>query len=194
MGSFSVEDEYLVLNFDQIIKDGRSYPINGMAVDPATSLPGLATEVDKRYFKRIFLPAASKFIEGVAEAITETGGTSVLSSTTGETVAEETEDLDLNEELMKGVSEASEIVTEMLEEISDGTEILVRVEAGTPFGILFVEPVYESGRTRGPQAGMSGAPSPFGAATSGFSGSGTTNAAAGPAGFDPSMLNLVPDL
>jgi hypothetical protein len=193
MGSFSVEDEYLVLNFDQIIKDGRSYPINGMAVDPETSLPGLATEVDQRYFKRIFLPAASKFIEGVAEAVTETGQTETVSASTGETIAVESEDLDLHEELLKGVSEASEIVTEMLEEISDDTEILVRVEAGTPFGILFVDPVYESGRVRGPQAGMGGTSSPFGAATPTTSSS-AVNTTAGPAGFDPSMLNLMPDL
>tara|TARA_R110002124_G_scaffold149220_1_gene315201 strand:+ start:370312 stop:371820 length:1509 start_codon:yes stop_codon:yes gene_type:complete len=194
MGSFSVEKKYLVLNFDKIMKDGRAYRINAMAVDPATSLPGLATEVDQRYFKRIFLPAASKFIEGVSEAVTEGGNTNVVSSTTGETVAVETADLNLNEELLKGVSEASSIVTEMLEEISDDTKVLIRVEAGTPFGILFVDPVYESNRIRSRgQAGMGGTSSPFGAPTPTMP-SGTTNAAAGPAGFDPSMLNLVPDL
>jgi|TARA_R110002126_G_scaffold13118_7_gene57171 intracellular multiplication protein IcmE len=187
LGSFSREDEHIVLSFDKIIKDGKTYPVNGVAVDPETSLPGLATEVDHRYFKRIFLPAASKFIEGVAEAVTEGGTTSVISSTTGETVAQETEDLDLNQELLKGVSEASTIVTDLLLEEGEDTEILVRVAAGTPMGILFVDAVYESSRIGAPGANLGGV-SPFGASSA----APMNTAGAVPAGFDPSSLNLLP--
>jgi intracellular multiplication protein IcmE len=195
LGSFSREDEHLVMSFDKIVKDGKTYAVNGVAVDPATSLPGMATEVNHRYFKRIFLPAASKFIEGLAEAVTDEGTTSVVSSTTGETISEETEDLDLEKEIMKGVSEASEIVTDILLDEGEGTEILVRVAAGTPLGILFVDPVYESSRMGGSGAGFGGAMSPFGAAgTAAMNGGGLPMNSAGtmPAGFDPSSLNLLP--
>lgn len=201
IGSFSREDEHLVINFNQIVKDGRSYQVSGVAVDPGTSLPALATEVDHRYFKRIFLPAASKFIEGVAEAVTENGNTSIVSSETGETVATETEDLDLNEELLKGVSEASEIVTDILLDEGEDTQILVRVEAGTPMGILFTESVYESNRIGSPTSG-GGAGFFGGQPNTGLPMTGVPAAAASsavpagvpsPAGFDPAALNLVPN-
>ncbi len=194
LGNFSREDEKLVLSFDKIVKDGKTYPVSGVAVDPATSLPGLATEVDHRYFKRILLPAASKFIEGVAEAVTEGGSTSVISSTTGETISETQEDLDLNQEMLKGVSEASEIVTDILLEEGENTEIMVRVAAGTPIGILFVDPVYESARMGAPGA-MGGSTSPFGNGATPFATGGglpTNTGGAVPAGFDPSSLNLLP--
>ena len=197
LGSFSRKDERLVINFNQIVKDGKSYPMSAVAVDPATSLPGLATEVDQRYFKRIVLPAAAKFIEGMTEAISESGTTNIVSGTTGETVATETEDLDLREEAMKGVSEASEIVTELLLKEGDKTKILVRVEAGTPIGILFTEAVYENPQNVG---GMN----PFGATTTqAMSNSmqavpnsinmfpnGVPGLNTMPAGFDPASLNL----
>jgi len=195
LGSFSREDEKLVLEFDKIVKDGKTYPVSGVAVDPNTSLPGLATEVDHRYFKRILLPAASKFIEGVAEAVTEGGSTNVISSTTGETISEEQEDLDLNQELLKGVSEASTIVTDILLEEGESTEIMVRVAAGTPIGILFVDPVYESSRMGAPgsMGGMGGMASPFGSAMPNTGGSLPTNSTgAVPAGFSPSSLSLLP--
>ncbi|MAH06494.1 MAG: hypothetical protein CL561_13140 [Alphaproteobacteria bacterium] len=208
LGSFSREEEHLVINFNQIVKDGKSYPINAVAVDPGTALPGLATEVNQRYFKRIVLPAAAKFIEGMTEAIADSGTTSIV-GTYGETVATETEDLDLREEAMKGVSEASEIVTDLLLEEGEGTEILVRVEAGTPIGILFTDPVYEnpqgamggSGLNAGFPGFGAGMPTSMNAALQGNQGGGINmfpngvplSGNAAPAGFDPASLNLQPN-
>lgn len=189
LGSFSREEEKIVINFNQIVKDGVSYQVDGVAVDPETSLPGLATEVDRRYFRRVVIPAAVSFIEGVTEAVTDTGTTNIV-STTGDTVATETEDLDLEQELLNGLQEASEVVTEILDEENEDVEILVRVAAGTPMGILFTTPVYDTPNGQ-----------PFGAQTFAPTGgpiaepvvaNGTTGIAL-PAAFDPATLNLVPN-
>ena len=58
-----------------------------LLLDPDTSLAATRTDVNHRYFRRIVLPAASAFIEGFAEAISESGRTTVTVS--GETVVEQ---------------------------------------------------------------------------------------------------------
>jgi len=141
LGSFEAQDEFLTLNFDTLVLDGESLTIDAVALDPATTLPGMATEVDPRYFKRIVLPAAAAFIEGVSEAVAESGRTTITIQ--GETVAEETEDADTEQEIAAGLEEVGEELSDIIGEIADNVKVLIRVEAGTPFGLLFLEPVVE---------------------------------------------------
>jgi len=142
LGSFETQREVLTISFNTIVIDGISQGIDAIALDPATSLPGLATEVDHRYLQRVILPAAAAFIEGAAEAISESGRTTV--TITGETVAEEQEETTDEQEIASGISEAGAAIGEMLDdELQDLEDPLIRIEAGTPMGILFIEPVVE---------------------------------------------------
>lgn len=138
LGSFKREDEYLVMSFNTIIIDGIAHSTNAVALDPDTTLTGMATDVDHKYFTRVILPAAAKFVEGMGSAIAQTGSTTSqgTNSTTTATPAPDTK-----QELFKGVEEASKKVSEILDDNSQNVEILVRVKAGTPMGLLFVEPV-----------------------------------------------------
>jgi intracellular multiplication protein IcmE len=140
LGSFKVEDEYLVLSFNQIVIKGVSQSMDGIALDPATTGIGVVTDVDHRYFKRVILPAAAKFIEGMAGAIADTG-TSV--TVVGDSAVQEEEELDSTEQIYAGLEEAAGEVSDLLEEEADETEIQVKVRAGTPIGILFLAPVLE---------------------------------------------------
>ncbi|MFP4313788.1 MAG: TrbI/VirB10 family protein [Alphaproteobacteria bacterium] len=139
LGEFSTENEMITLTFRTIVIDGQSYPINAIALDPATTLTGMATDVDHRYFQRIVLPAAAAFIEGAATAIAESGRTNVTIQ--GDTVAEETEETDTEQEIASGIEEAGAAIQEIIEEMNEDTEPLVIVASGTPMGILFLEPV-----------------------------------------------------
>ncbi len=139
LGSFKVEDEYLVLSFDTIVIDGISHSTEAVAVDPDTTLVGMATEVDHRYFDRVILPAAAAFVEGIGEAIGETNQTTVVVD--GGAAVSSEEELDTQQEFFKGFEAAAERVGEILDENADETQILIRVESGTPMGILFVDPV-----------------------------------------------------
>lgn len=143
LGSFTREDEYLVMQFTSITgKEGHSIPITAFAVDPATTLTGLATDVDHRYWTRIILPAAAKFVEGVGSAIAEKGTTTVTVSSGGDsTSTQDNSNIDVEQELYKGVEEASKTVGEILKEDGKDVEPLVRVKAGTPIGLLFTVPV-----------------------------------------------------
>lgn len=92
IGSFTVVDDYLTLSFETVVVDGESYSVSAVGLDPGTTLPGMATEVRHRYFKRVVLPAAAAFVESFADAIAQTDqteitintGTDTTSSTTNE--------------------------------------------------------------------------------------------------------------
>lgn len=142
LGDFEEQEEVLTLNFNTVVVDGESIGIDAIALDIETTLPGLATEVDHRYLRRIVLPAAAAFIEGLGTAISESGRTTVTVS--GETVAEETEEASNDQEVATGVQEAAQEVGEIFDDMNEDTKPLIRVERGTPFALLFLEPVIKS--------------------------------------------------
>lgn len=140
LGEFSVENDLISLQFNTVVVvDGISHDIDTIAIDPATTLPGMATSVNHRYLRRIVLPAAAAFIEGAAEAVAETGRTSV--SVRGDVVAEETEETDLKEQIATGIEEAGAQLGEIIEEMNEDVEPLVIIDAGTPMGLLFLQPM-----------------------------------------------------
>jgi type IV secretory pathway VirB10-like protein len=141
IGSFEVRDEYLVLSFKRIVKQGVSYSVDGVALNEDTTLAAHQSDVDYHYFSRIVLPAASKFIEGYAAANAETGTTST--TTAGGGVVQDKPEPDTNEEFKKGLEEGAKKVSEILDKDSD-RPITVKVSRGTTMGILFMEQVTTS--------------------------------------------------
>jgi len=142
LGAFQSTDDYLVLNFNMVVIDGINYPIQAVAIDPNTTLPGVITEIDRRYFKRIILPMAAEFVTGLAEAVSESGTTTIVIS--GDTVSESESDKDSQQEVASGITEAGDRLSEILNEEADSTEPMLRVASGTPIGILFVAPVMDT--------------------------------------------------
>lgn len=139
LGTFSRQEEFLTIRFNTAIVDGVSYSINAIALDPGTTLPALATEVDHRYFQRIILPTAAAFVEGAAGIIAESGRTDVTVS--GDIVVQETTEADIREEIAGGIEEAGSKLSEILDEMNDDVQPLVIVASGTPMGLLFLQPV-----------------------------------------------------
>lgn len=141
LGTFQQTEKFLVINFNTIVIDEQSQPISAVAVDPNTSLTGVVTEIDNRYFQRVILPAAAAFVEGFSEAVAQAGSTNV--TVEGDVVTQETEDLDVEEELFAGLEDAGQEVGDLLDDIGADVRPMIRVAAGTPLGILFLEPVVE---------------------------------------------------
>ncbi len=140
LGSFSSTDTHIVLTFNTAVVKKKQYAINAYAVDPETTLTGMATDVDNHYFSRVILPAAAKFLEGFADAVKDSGNTTV--TVNGETVTSESSDLDTEEELLAGASEGIKELSDIIDEEAPD-QPTVRVRAGTRFGLLFMQPVYE---------------------------------------------------
>lgn len=139
LGKFTRKEDYLVITFSTLVtKKGTSVPINAYAVDPQSSLTGVATDVDHRYWKRVILPAAAKFVKGLGEAYAQTTTSTTQNSTTTTTA---TTDLNTKQELGKAVSEGASSLGQIFDDEGKATEPLVIVAAGTPIGVLFMESV-----------------------------------------------------
>lgn len=139
LGSFQSTDQYITLNFSQIVIDGINYPIEAVAIDPNTTLPGMVTEIDHRYFKRVILPMAAAFVSGLAEAVSESGTTTVVIEGGG--IAQSESDKDNRQEVASGITEAGDELADILEDEADNTKPMLRIASGTPIGILFLGPV-----------------------------------------------------
>ncbi len=148
LGTFAKQEDFLVLNFSTVVIDGVSTSAQAIALDPQTANPGIVTEIDRRYFSRIILPAAAAFVEGLGSAMAKSSSTTVTIK--GETVAQDTEDLDTDQEIAKGIEEAASKTSELIDEKAGKIRPLIKVHAGTPIALLFTQPVIEQA-----QQGMS---------------------------------------
>ncbi len=142
LGAFTSTDKYLTVTFSTVVIDGIDYPIEAIAIDPDTTLPGVITDIDNHYFKRIVLPMASEFISGLASAISESGTTSVFISDSS--VTQSTSDKSSDQEVATGVNAAGEKISEFIDEEADRTKPTLRVATGTPIGILFLRAVTDT--------------------------------------------------
>ncbi len=145
LGNFTPQDDVLTLNFTTLVFNDDTLSVNAIALDPSTTLPGVASHVDKRYLQRIVFPAAAAFLTGIAEAIAESGTTTV--TVEGETVTQESEDIDTDQELAAGLTAASESLEEIIDEEVGDIQPLIRIETGTPMGILFLNSVVTQDET-----------------------------------------------
>ena len=139
IGSFSEQRDFLTLTFSTLVMGDETLSINAIALDPATTLPGVATEVDRRYLSRIALPAAAAFITEFTATLAETARTTV--SVDGDVVTEEVTEADTDEAVAAGISSAGETLGEFIEEEADSIQPMIRVAQGTAMGILFLAPV-----------------------------------------------------
>lgn len=141
IGGFAETERYVTITFTTLVLNGISYPVNAVAIDPGTTLPGLATDIDNRYLKRVILPAAAEFITGLTEAIAESGTTTVTVSGDTTTTTTSNANQDNDQEVATGIAAAGEEIGDILDEMADQTRRLIRVRAGTAIGVLFIQPV-----------------------------------------------------
>ncbi len=145
IGQFKVMSDYLVLTFSTVTHKGKEYAINALALDPDTTLGGMATEVDHRYFTRVLLPAAGAFASAFGKALSETETeTTVVDGT----VISDQAKKGTKEALYAGLGEVGDTVAEFLKNEANNTKTLVRVAVGTPMGIFFLSSVTESGQNQ----------------------------------------------
>ena len=143
VGSFQVTtnyEKYLVLKFTLADKKGKDYTINAIALDPDTTLGGMATEVDERYVARVLLPAAAGFLQGMGQALSS-GNTSI--TTNGTTSITTQASNGYKQGIYNGMSDAAQTMGSFFQNQANLTKPLVRVAAGTPMGLFFVAPVRE---------------------------------------------------
>lgn len=140
IGAFQVMNDLLVMTFSQINYKGKTYAVNAMALDPNTTLGGMATEVDHRYFMRVVLPAAGAFVSSFGEALGDTESDTTVSNGT---VLQDQAKKGYKEAIYAGLGSIGETVADFFKEEANKTKTLVRVAANTPMGIFFLSDVMD---------------------------------------------------
>jgi intracellular multiplication protein IcmE len=138
------DKDYMVLTFKTVIIDGIGHSINALAIDPNTDTSGLATDVSHHYFQRIIIPGAVAFIQGLATSFASVSSTTSQSSSS--TVVT-TPKLTPEQNLWAGVGKSMTSVGDEVDKENKNTDTTVVVAAGTPFGLLFVDPVTDDTTT-----------------------------------------------
>jgi intracellular multiplication protein IcmE len=139
LGSFQVQDDFMVLKFNRAVYKGKEYSIDAFALDPATTLPAMATDVDHHYMSRILIPAAARFIQGYAQAISQRGTTVVVNNSS--TIAAQ-DPLNGRQASYQGAAEAAQQLSQVVQQDAR-KPVTVEVAAGTRMGVLFVTSVTE---------------------------------------------------
>jgi intracellular multiplication protein IcmE len=83
LGSFSKENDRLVVRIATIIHQGQAIGAVGMVIAPETMEASVATGVDQHYLARFVLPAAAAFVQGLGQAIETTSNTTAVLSPLG---------------------------------------------------------------------------------------------------------------
>lgn len=143
IGTFQTFRNHLVIRFTTVAIRGDQLQTDILALDPDTTLGGVVTEVDPRYFTRVVLPAAAAFIKAYGDAISEPDSTTTVTAD-GISTSSQSGGNSSKDAMYKGASEAANRVGEFVDEEAAATKRLVRVAVGTPIGLFFVSPVKET--------------------------------------------------
>lgn len=140
IGTFSAAQRHIVIQFNRVVKDGIEYQTQAFALDPATTLPGMASDINNHYMQRILLPAAAAFVQGFAEAATRQDTDVVIVGDS--VVTNQTQELDAKEQVLQGVNVGAQRTSQVLEQESQRPRT-IRVFAGTRVGLLFTRAVMD---------------------------------------------------
>lgn len=144
IGSFQKAENALVISFDRMTventRDGEeineTVAIEAIAVSTDYIGTALATHVDRHMFQKIGIGFLAGFAEGFGDAISQKGETTI-NGTTG-TVTTTTGDLSTKEELYAAGGKAVSNTGSILMDEFGRRPTTVRVESGTPIGVLFL--------------------------------------------------------
>ncbi len=144
LGSFRFSEQGVVLTFTSMTVtntengDDRSevVPINAVAVDSKHLGTAMATDIDRHLFERVAVAFGTSFLEGLGTAIARAGSTSVVSPIGGATVT--TPQLNTREQLFVAGGAAACTVGRIGESVFGNRRTTITVDAGTPFGLLFL--------------------------------------------------------
>lgn len=73
IGNFVRHNKHLLLKFSVFSYEGKTYPVEALAVDPATSGVAMRSDFDSHYVERWGGLVAASFLEGFAEAVSGSG-------------------------------------------------------------------------------------------------------------------------
>jgi len=144
LGTFTkpAQAEKAVLQFTMLSipgAQGRTLTINAFAVDPESARTALASDVDHHYLSRYGLLAASAFLSGYGNALQTSGGTQTQGLYGTQTTYPQ---INTAQKAFVALGQVGQVAgTQLQSEFN--RPITVKVEQGTPMGLLFMTDVME---------------------------------------------------
>lgn len=131
----------LVVEFERLVfADGTQTPVSAYAVDASTASLGVKTDIEHRYFLRYAPLIAASFIEGLGSTLSNSGSRVLF----GPRYAIETQDQpQLQQGLYAGAGKVGQRMARDIEAFAPKGP-LVKLEAGSLIGVLFLETVPRS--------------------------------------------------
>jgi intracellular multiplication protein IcmE len=137
MGSFTREQERLVVTVHTLVHDGQTLNVNGLVIAADSMETAVASSVEEHYGARLVLPAAAAFVQGLGQAIATSNTTSqigALGTVTGFT------HLDLPQQAGVGAGAAAAQVGKFLQEAAPKGPT-VNLASNVNVGVIFLSDV-----------------------------------------------------
>lgn len=138
LGAFKTEDNRLVIKFTMAsLKNGISFPVDAIMVNPKVNQGYLASSVNHHYFYRYSLLLGGAFLQGFGQTLQQSGST--VSSGYGGTT-QTFSPQSTGQAAMSALGQVGQTVGQ-IGESAFRTPNTVRINIGTGVGILFLKPV-----------------------------------------------------
>ncbi len=137
IGSFSREEQRLVIRVNRVIHKGQEISAEGIVVAPGTMETGVASSVDQHYASRFILPAAAAFVQGLGSAFALSNSTITQSPFGGATALQR---LNLGQQIGVGAGVAAGRVGQALDAAAPRGPT-IKVDKDSNVGVMFLSNV-----------------------------------------------------
>jgi len=137
VGSFSREEERLVIRVNRVIHNGQEISVEGIVIAPGTMETSVASSVDQHYGSRFILPAAAAFVAGLGQAFALSNSTITQSPFGGATALQR---LNLGQQFGVGAGVAAGRVGQTLDAAAPKGPT-VKVDVNSSVGVMFLSNV-----------------------------------------------------
>jgi intracellular multiplication protein IcmE len=144
IGKFQVAQDALVIQFNKmtVISNAsghqtvKTVDIDSYAVDTDKLGTALATDVDRHLFDKIAVTAATSFVQGMGQAVAQSGATVTQTAGVGTQVAYPS--LDTKQQLLVAGGQTAGQIGQILQKEFGDKKTTIKVRTGTPIGVLFL--------------------------------------------------------
>ena len=146
IGSFSFGEKGVMITFNTMTvpyknDDGEdeteTVGINAVAVDSKHLGTAMATSIDNHMLARVGAQFGSAFLQGLGQAVAQSGSSAYMSPYGGTTVTNPT--MNLSQEMAMAVGQGASQAGSIFQSIYGSQKTTIIVEQGTPFGLLFLD-------------------------------------------------------
>lgn len=146
MGNFQTsENQKLMVKFsgmtvtyedDNGERRSKYLTISALAVNPQTLSQGMATYTNRHMFAKIMSTLATSFMQGIGQAIQQSGSTAMMSSSGGTVISQG--ERNTTQQLLQAGGQSAGSIGQLLSSQLSNTADVVKIAQNTRFGLLFV--------------------------------------------------------